>query len=367
MLGMLDNYLMWPAIMTILGVTAGIMMWKMAPYLRFAYPTAKVQAIGNPFIVEKELNQLMESKSIESFKNSLNSLKDFNVEGKTAAEIQQSLDEHFVRSMKMIQNDGPKKLREFYHTYLRLIDSMAVKTALKLKVLNKEIENIPTIFSETETLVKIIQSAPQEDLPAVLKEKGFGNDVVKAVEEKNLLELDIAIDRKYLKEMRGIRVPRETKAVINEFLSRLIDVKNMKNLFRAKHLDYDKEECKKLFILEGREIPEWKFDEMASAANINDAVSSLEGTFYYSFIKNEFDKDIQSIENALDKALLKVSEDLAIKNFPLFGPLLRFIISKEYEIRNLKVIVKGIEEKVGVERMKPLLVLEEWYEDSCNM
>jgi len=68
---------------------------------------------------------------------------------------------------------------------------------------------------------------------------------------------------------------------------------------------------------------------------------------------------VQPFENALDESLLKVVENLSIKNFPLFGPLLRFIVAKEFEIRNLKVIVKGVEEKLGVERIKTLLILED--------
>lgn len=112
----------WLVIGFVLAITASAVAWKVAPYCRFAYPTAKVQAIGNPFVRERELSQLMESKSIESFKNALNSLRDYNVEGERAAEIQRSLDEHFVKTMLMIRKDSPKKLKGFYDSYLRLID-----------------------------------------------------------------------------------------------------------------------------------------------------------------------------------------------------------------------------------------------------
>jgi V/A-type H+-transporting ATPase subunit C len=331
----------WLVIGFVLAITASAVAWKVAPYCRFAYPTAKVQAIGNPFVRERELYQLMESKSIESFKNALNSLRDYNVEGERAAEIQRSLDEHFVKTMLMIRKDSPKKLKGFYDSYLRLIDSMAIKTALKSKILGKEIEFIPTILPETERLVERISSI--EELV------GFDEEVIDAINKKDLLALDTAIDRMYLRELKKVRVPREARDARDEFVSRLLDIKNLKNLFRAKNLGYEREDYEKLFIEEGREIPRWKFMEIASST------AALEGTSYH--IKDE--ESIQSIENALDRFLLKAVEDISIKNFPLFGPLLRFMVAKEFEIRNLKIIVKGIEEGVEIERIKSLLILEE--------
>ena len=363
--GLFDNSLLWPVAALLVGVTAGVMTWKVTPYFKFAYPSARVQAIGNPFVREKELSQFLECKSINSFKSSLNVYKDYNVEGLTASEIQSSLDEHFVETLRMVQKDSPKKLRGFYDAYLKLLDGLSVKLALKSKVLGEELKSASTVFPETRKILEVIKSVSVDELPSVLRERGFDEGVVEVLKSggKDLLKLDATVDKSYIGGLRSAEVPREAKGVRDEFVLRLIDIKNIKNVLRAKRLGYSTEECENLFVGEGKEIAWWKFKELSRLDGLKDVVSSLQGTFYFPFLKKELEKHgekegVQPFENALDESLLKVVENLSIKNFPLFGPLLRFIVAKEFEIRNLKVIVKGVEEKLGVERIKTLLILE---------
>jgi vacuolar-type H+-ATPase subunit C/Vma6 len=40
------------------------------------------------------------------------------------------------------------------------------------------------------------------------------------------------------------------------------------------------------------------------------------------------------------------------------GPTFRYIISKEFEIKNLKIITKGIGEEISSDIIKPLLIRE---------
>jgi vacuolar-type H+-ATPase subunit C/Vma6 len=40
------------------------------------------------------------------------------------------------------------------------------------------------------------------------------------------------------------------------------------------------------------------------------------------------------------------------------GPGIRFAVSKEYEVRNLKVVAKGIAEGVPSDQIKELMVVE---------
>lgn len=362
----LDMYTVWPVAVVLLGVVTSVMAWKVMPYVRFAYPTARVQALGNPFVREKELNQLLESGSIKSFKSILNSSRDYNVEGLTAAEVQRSLDEHFVRFVRMVQKDGPRKLQSFYDAYLQMLDGVLVKVALKSKILGKEVFFGSTFFPETRRILEAVGSASLDELVSVLEDLGFDEEVITVLKdgERGLIGVDAAVDKVFLRRIMFVKVPREAKEVRDEFVSRLVDVKNIKNVLRAKYLGYSAEDCEKFFVGEGREVAEWRFKEMVKLSSVSEVVSSLEGTFYFSFLKKELDKygekkGVQPLENALDKSLLKVVENLSIKNFPLFGPLLRFIMVKEFEIRNLKTVVKGVEEGFGVERIKPLLILEE--------
>ena len=67
---------------------------------------------------------------------------------------------------------------------------------------------------------------------------------------------------------------------------------------------------------------------------------------------------VQIFENALDALLLKLVKNISTQNYASIGPTIRFIVSKEFEIKNLKIIVKGIGEGLPIDIIKPLLITE---------
>ena len=73
------NYLFWIFILIII-IGAITIIWRpFNIYVQFAYINAKVEAIGNPFLTEKELNRLIELKNIIEFKDALNTNKDYDL------------------------------------------------------------------------------------------------------------------------------------------------------------------------------------------------------------------------------------------------------------------------------------------------
>jgi len=143
----------------------------------------------------------------------------------------------------------------------------------------------------------------------------------------------------------------------------LIDTSNIKYILRAKQLNYDPESIKQFFLGEGQEIATWKYNEMAQLESIPQVISSLEGTSYFEPLKNAIeifhkDKSVQIFENELDNNFLKLVRNISTQNYVTIGPTIRFLVSKEFEIRNLKIIVKGIGEGLSSDFIKPLLIKE---------
>ena len=103
--------------------------------------------------------------------------------------------------------------------------------------------------------------------------------------------------------------------------------------------------------------------DISEADSVPQVITTLEGTSYYDSLKNAIEDytnegSVQFFENALDSHYLELVRDLSTQNYVSIGPTLRFIISKEFEIKNLKIIVKGIGEGLTSEFIRPLLVLE---------
>lgn len=363
-----NNYPFWVIISSIIiGVFAAIIR-PFSTYVAFAYPNAKFEAIGNPFINEKELNRIIDSKNLSDFKDTLNSSKDYNISGDSVYEIQKSLDDNFIGTIEMMKKDSSKKMKDFYDIYTKKFDIYLIKNAVKHKIDDKEInEDIinQAVLPETRDTIKRITESEKQNLPNILKNYGFEKEVIDIITEEKIdfMRFDTAIDKNIIELIKGVKVPYNCDKAKQRFVNHLTDIINVKNVLRAKQLNYDTDSIKKLILGEGQEIAPWKLKEISEIETVPQVISSLEGTSYYDALKNvieEYDKErsVQILENALDGHLLKVVRDISTQNFVTIGPTFRFIISKEFEIKNLKIIVKSIGEEINSDIIKPLLIRE---------
>jgi V/A-type H+-transporting ATPase subunit C len=362
------NYPFWILIASILISVLALISRPFSTYVMFAYPNAKFEAIGNPYITEKELNRVIDIKDLSTLKDTLNASKDYDLSGDNTGEIQQSLDDNFVKIIEMMQKDSSKKMYEFFNTYLEKLDVYLIKNTIKNKLENNKIDEKiinKAILTKTKSLLQTLLESDKQNIPEILKNYGFEKDVIEAVSEEtiNFLKVDTAIDKQVINRFREIKVPYRCENAKQKFLNTLIDIITIKNILRAKELGYNEESCKILFIGEGQEIASWKFKEMTELDSVPHVISSLEGTSYYDALKNVIeeyakDKSVQILENALDSNLLKLIEDISTKNYVTIGPTIRFIVSKEFEIENLKIIAKGISEGLSPDIIKRFLVKE---------
>jgi len=363
-----NNYPFWIIVSSIIIGTFAAILRPFSTYVAFVYPNAKLEAIGNPYIIEKELNRIIDSKDVNEFKDTLNASKDYNISGENIFDIQKSLDENFIKTIEMMKKDSSKKMKDFYDIYSKKLDIYLIKNALKNKLddkkINESILDQAILPATKDTLTKIIDSE-KLNLSAILNNYGFEKDITDLLTEEktDYMILDNAIDKHIIKLIKNVKVPYNCDKAKQRFVNNLVDVVNIKNVLRAKQLGYDTDSIKKLIIGEGREIAPWKLKEISETDSIPQIISSLEGTSYYNALKNvieDYDKEksVQILENALDGHLLKLVRDISTQNFVTIGPTFRFIISKEFEIKNLKIIVKGIGEDINSDVIKPLLIKE---------
>ena len=362
------NYPFWVIIAAIIVGIIALISRPFSTYVMFAYPNAKFEAIGNPFITEKELNRIVDSKDLSSFKDVLNTSKDYELTGDNANEIQQSLDDSFIQTIKMMQKDSSKKMNDFFNTYIEKLDIYLIKNAIKNKLEDKKIEKNEiekAILPATKKLLQGISESEKQNIAEHLKNYGFEKDVVEAVinETVDFLIIDTVIDKHIINKFRQIKVAYKCDKAKQKFVNTITDIFNIKNILRAKQLGYDEESCLKLFLGEGQNIAPWKFKAMAELESVPQVISSLEGTSYYDALKNVIedynkDKSVQILENALDSHLLKLVEDISTQNYVTIGPTIRFIVTKEFEIENLKIIAKSVSEGLSSEITKNFLVKE---------
>lgn len=362
------NYPFWIFILIILVGAIAVISRPFSTYIKFAYPNAWFEAVGNPFIEEKELSRLLDSKNLTEFKDTLNSMKDYDIIGENSQEIQQSLDEAFFQTLSLSKKDSSKDMTDFFNAFIEKIDIYLIKNEIKNKLNNKEINNSSidkSILQKTKNFLEDLSTIEKDKLKELVRNFGFGLDVINVFSDDKIdfLKLDTAIDKHAICILKKVKVPRGCEKGKQKFVNRMIDIKNIKSILRAKQLQYDEKTCMKFFLGDGEEIASWKFEEMTQSEHVSQVISSLEGTSYYDILKDSIEqynneKSVQVLENSLDSLYLKFLKDISLKNYVNIGPTIRFIISKEFEIRNLKIITKGIVEKIQLDIIKNLLIKE---------
>jgi vacuolar-type H+-ATPase subunit C/Vma6 len=180
------NYPFWILVASIIIAVLGLMARPFSTYVMFAYPNAKYEAIGNPFITDKELNRVIETKDLISFKDALNTSKDFELSGENTLDIQQSLDNNLIQTIQMMQKESSKKMFDFFNNFLEKYDIYLIKNAIKTKLEDKKIDKKlieKAILPKTKQLLQKIIESEKQNFSEILKDYGFNKDVIDAVTE----------------------------------------------------------------------------------------------------------------------------------------------------------------------------------------
>jgi len=363
---------MWLLIIGIVAGALAIIIRPFATFAKFAYPNAKFESIGNPFVYETNLQRYLDLSDLQQFIDQLNTQKDYNISETITSRIQTELDQQFVNTIHMMEQDSTKKMQPFFNTYLQLIDANLLKTALKQHITEDHIDETLSDHAVSPTIKKhllILSKTDSEDVPTVLNQLQYPDYITSLItaEEKKFssFALDAAVDKLFITQLKNSKVPYKCNEAKDIFIKRMIDIRTIKHLLRAKHLSYDADHCKQLLIDEGYELAFWKQEDLCTAENTTDFIKKLEGTQYYKSLKNKLDQDISQTESvqpytdAIDLFWLHLVRNISTAHYSTMGPSLRFLEYKRIEIRNLKIIAKGIAEKMPSTLISPLLITEE--------
>ena len=267
----------------------------------------------------------------------------------------------------MMRKDSAKQLAAFYDAYMEKHDGILLKNTIKQLLTGKQPDPAigdQALLEHTRELLKKLPEATKEDLPALLTTYGFERELIDTLlGEPDSHTVDLMFDKYVITTLQTIQLPSKCDQAHRRHVNRMIDLRNIKNLLRAKHLGYPAEDIAKLFLGEGQEIAPWKYTELADVDTVSQVISGLEGTSYFPVLKDtiehyEDEGTVQVLETALDGYFLKQLRDISLQHYTNIGPTLRFLVSKEYEITNLKMIVKGLGEQLTPETMKRFLVTE---------
>ncbi|PKK85930.1 MAG: hypothetical protein CVT48_03300 [Thermoplasmata archaeon HGW-Thermoplasmata-1] len=335
-------------------------------YAGFVYPNAKFAAIGHPFIGKRELDRIIDANGLDEYRTIINQVRGYELRGETARELQNEIDSNFAASVLDAAGDMPKAATAVTDAFGRILDGGLIERAVRAAMTGREVL-IPgsPLIPQTMELIRAISSVPASEVGGALRAAGFGDAVaaqVEGVKEFDEAQFSVALTADILSNPRG-GIPKSCRLPLRKFVKLYADVENVKSALRAKQLGFDPDYTKKLLLQGGWEISPWLLQQLAEVDSVTEAVSQLEGTSYIKPLRDaitDYEKEgsLRPLEKALDGYFITQVVRISVEHSLTIGPLLRYLVSRAYEVRNLKAVAKGIEERVDRERLRELMVME---------
>lgn len=268
--------------------------------------------------------------------------------------LELALNRNMAASFDKLRRISPKELNLLIDEYVKRKDIEDIKTILRGKFTNLNVDKIKSslIGAGTLSLDFLFKLAEMkfEEILKNLKIIEF-NYLEKAYKEfsesKSLAALESLLDHFYYDDVLEFtkRLPLEGR-LFREFLEKEIEILNIINLIRFKREKLDKKEIEKYLFFYKEHWKNKKLKKLIETDNLNELMKNLEKEEYGDVIKRgleEFEKNASLIklEIGMYKFLLGKSI-LLMHQHPLsIDVILGYMFAKEIEIRNLRLIIKG--------------------------
>jgi vacuolar-type H+-ATPase subunit C/Vma6 len=382
------NYYFWIITIGIAIAIIGLLKGKIQMLFTitsFAYPNAKFNAIGNDYVKKPELEGLIEARNLNDAMGILTTRKYPVKDVKNIKDAENLLDDYNIKSMEDILQDIPEGLKPLVKTYLKKYEVEIIKKALRTRMVKGRIipphekEKLAVGKDRTkglrpvgditqEVLQQMLEAERADEIADLFAKTPFGKELKEGIHEYdgNFQKIENILDKYVFSELQKVdeKVSHTISVPVRNFVNHLLDISNIKMLFRAKRKGFDVETCKNMLYPAGLVLAQWKLEQMCEASDVTELIAELEGTKYYPILKDmisdyEKHKNVSNCEIALDRYLLRMVIDIAIQYTITAGPTIRYMVSRDYETRNLKTILHGLYEGLDYKRIMPLVITEE--------
>jgi V/A-type H+-transporting ATPase subunit C len=146
------------------------------------------------------------------------------------------------------------------------------------------------------------------------------------------------------------------------FLKREVDVVNLMTLLKVKREGVELEKISNYFIEGGQELSVKELTRLAGLESFEATIGELSKLSFYEEIKEALEK--VKTKGSLTDVALMLQKHLAAQSrkfshvYPLSVlPIIDYMISKKIEVDNIRIIARGKESGLDVDRIKELLVI----------
>lgn len=309
--------------------------------------------------------------------------------------LELALNLNLARTFKTILGFSEGELSLLVSAYLRRYDVWSLKSIIRGKYYHASLDEIlQTIIPAGDlTIDYLIHLAKLGSIEEVLDELRarrsiFYPPLAMAKEEfdqtKMLAPLENALDKAYyssvfedieavkgkipepvemgtLTALASFFMPSSVRMFLEYFRTE-IDLVNLKTLFRLKREALEPTEVMKHMVEGGLRLGVEQLSRLASAHSFSEFIAMLAETYYYPDLADaiatiEATGSLNEVEIALEKILINTARTISYE-FPLsIAPVLWYMVRKNAEVYNLRVIARGKEARLSSDTIKKQLVI----------
>jgi len=296
--------------------------------------------------------------------------------------LEEALLKNYVRTVDEIAHCSPRGIRALLTRILMKFEASSVKAILRTKMAGVEADQamkyvIPAGRLDAAKCIEILnKSRNVRDVVSLLSDMEYGSVLDGAMEEYDktgiLLPLEIAVDKhvcsriwRAAKKLRGL-----DGKIARTILGLEIDSMNIRVVLRFQEAGISQDRAKQYLMpisdifgrkelenaLRAKE-PDSTLKHLLNAARVNLA-RDYQRLLMELMREYETHKSLSQVETILDRELLRTSLKMLKRYTPFFniGFVLAFLNLRWYELRNLRTIIEGAEDKMPSSRTRELFI-----------
>ena len=291
--------------------------------------------------------------------------------------------QNFMRTYEKIIDHSPKDIRSLISTILMKFEANNVKAMLRAKESDLSTDDgmryITPVGRLDEARCREILGSSRnvDDVVEFLSDMEYGPILKESLPEYRETGafplLEAALDKyvcgeiwRAARKLRGLN-----KKIATTVLGIEIDSMNIKVILRCRAMGISGDQMTRYLMPLSEVFGEKELEDAIRATDTKSSIESLvvaarlvKARDYQYLLADlleayEASPSVAKLETVLDRGLLRTSLRMLKRYTPFFniGLILAFLNLKWFELRNLRAIVKGAEERVPADRIKELLIL----------
>lgn len=328
---------------------------------KFSYHNARLSTIGNMYVRRDEVMPLVDLNDPSALSKTIQGDLAPSEVPTSFREADRHLMHSFHGSLDSLMTESPDTIKPLVRSFIHIWEVEELKRLMRLIGIRKE-PLYPIGFLDEDTEVQFLNAKDRSQALEVLEGQKVGDAISPLTKEDmvGLEEIDSILDRYVLDELVDVSElsPGNRKGA-RYFADLMVDRYNLHYITRSKYTGLTREEVQTHLYTKAGTVGIQLMEQMIESANLREAITSLNGTHLEPFVKDVLDKGIDALEIAFDRMLLNGSIGLSNSFGSNVGPTIRFMVSKEMEVKNLRTIYQGSFSNWDPVRTRDRLILEE--------